>query len=209
MSKQFALPGFDSIPAPAAQPEKEVVHRQRGPNTLFFAIFPDSASAARITTLAGSLRDEHSLNGSLVQSSRLHVTLHDLGGYASLPNDVVDSAIKAADAASMPSFDIVFDRALSFSGKPDNKAFVLRGVDGNAALVAFRQRLGAAITNTGLRTSRSFTPHMTLLYDCRGVVEQAIEPMVWTANEFALIYSHVGKSVHESLGRWPLSAASE
>jgi RNA 2',3'-cyclic 3'-phosphodiesterase len=208
-TKQFALPGFDPMPAPLAQSEKELPYQQRAPNTLFFAIFPDSTSAARITKLAFSLRDAHSLSGALVKASRLHVTLHDLGGYASLPRDIVDSAIKAATAVSMPSFDIVFDRALSFSRRPGNKAFVLRSAESNAALAAFRQSLGVAMMNVGLRATRSFTPHMTLLYDRQGVVEQAIEPLAWTANEFALVYSHVGEGVHESLGRWPLQATPQ
>ncbi len=36
--------------------------------------------------------------------------------------------------------------------------------------------------------------------------EHPIEPIRWTAREFVLINSHVGKTYHEHVGRWPLLA---
>ena len=47
--EQFSLEGFDDPQVPT--------------DRLFFAIFPDTDSAAEIAQLAQHLRDEHGLNG--------------------------------------------------------------------------------------------------------------------------------------------------
>ncbi len=202
MPEQFDLPGFD--PAPQSRPRAWPQHRQRAQDTLFFAIFPDPDVAARIAKLAGRLRDEYGLKGGLLRTERFHVTLHDLGGYLGVPQDVVDAAKEAAAAVTMPSFDVVFDRVMSFSGGSDNRPLVLRGGDGTAALMTFRQTLGAAMVKAGLKAARSYTPHMTLLYGGHNIPEQIIEAVGWTAKEFVLVHSIVGATVHELLGRWPL-----
>ena len=70
---------------------------------------------------------------------------------------------------------------------------------------SFRRTLGAALTRCGLRrvANTNFTPHVTLLYDARGVDEYPIEPIFWTVTEFVLIHSVKG---HDYRGRWPLQA---
>jgi 2'-5' RNA ligase len=170
---------------------------------LFFAIFPDADAAKAIAIQAAHLGREHGLVGKPLFAHRLHVTLHDLGGYAQLPPDMVKTARAAGDAVAAPAFDVVFDRAMSF---PSSGTYVLCGGAGAAQLAAFRQSLGLAIGHAGLPVKRSFTPHMTVLYDRHPVAEHAIEPITWTAKEFVLVNSHVGKGVHEVLGRWPLRA---
>ena len=77
---------------------------------------------------------------------------------------------------------------------------------GTAKLAVFRQSLGLAMDQAGLPLKCSFTPHMTVLYDRHPIAEHDIEPITWTAKEFVLVNSHVGKSVHEVLGRWSLRA---
>jgi 2'-5' RNA ligase len=89
---------------------------------------------------------------------------------------------------------------------PSSGTYVLCGGAGTAQLAAFRQSLGLAMGDAGLPVKRSFTPHMTVLYDRHPIAEHAIEPITWTAKEFVLINSHVGKGVHEVLGRWSLRA---
>jgi 2'-5' RNA ligase len=54
------------------------------------------------------------------------------------------------------------------------------------------------------RRARSFTPHMTLLYDARSVEARAIEPVAWTVREFVLVHSRWGRTQHILLGHWPL-----
>ncbi|MEJ7805256.1 MAG: 2'-5' RNA ligase family protein [Telluria sp.] len=173
---------------------------RRAPYSLFFAIFPPPGEAAQIAQYAAGVARDHRLQGRALSAHSLHVTLHDLGGYDVLPDDLVAAANAAGDAANGPGFEVVFDRAASFS----SEAFVLYGSNGVEQLAAFRHGLGMAMRDAGMRPTSSFTPHMTLLYDRQRIAEHPIDPVLWSAREFALVKSHVGMGVHEILGRWPL-----
>ena len=192
MSEQLSLAGFETAPQPT--------------DRLFFAIFPDADAAARIARLARHLRGEHALRGRPLATERFHITLHHLGDYAGLPQDVVGVAAEAATTVATPEFNVVFDRVLSFSGRPGNRPFVLHGDDGLVALTAFQQALGWALRKAGLGrwVAPSFTPHVTLLYDDISVAERSIEPLDWTVREFALVHSLLGRTRHIPLARWPL-----
>jgi len=192
MSQQFALEGFDAPPKPT--------------DRLFFAIFPDAKAAARIEQLAHGLRVEHGLKGSPLKTDRFHVTLHHLGDFPGVPQDIVAMAGKAAAALAMAPFEVAFDRVSSFAGRPAGRPFVLRGSDGVAALTAFQQALGSSMDRSGLgrRAERQYTPHVTLLYDDRIVPEQSVEAIRWTAHEFVLVHSLLGRTQHVPLGRWAL-----
>lgn len=104
----------------------------RSTDRLFYALFPDEDAAARIATLAHSLRDEHALQGKALQTARLHVTLHHLGDHAGLPQDLVARACDAAGTVAMPAFGIAFDSVSSFAGRTRNRPLVLRGTAGVA-----------------------------------------------------------------------------
>lgn len=173
---------------------------------LFFAIFPDSDTAARIVQFAWRLRDDHKLKGRLLAAERLHITLHHLGDHAGLPSDIVTAAREVGEAVAAQPFDLTFDRIGSFRGKPGNRPLVLRGSDGVTALVAFQRKLGLAMAKgtLGRWAEWQFTPHMTLLYDERAVDEQSVEPIGWTAREFVLVHSLLGETRHVPLARWPL-----
>lgn len=204
MPEQFSLPGFGDVPPePAPAAKSKMPRGRRMPYNLFFSIFPDTDTARMIAEQSARLGHEHGLKGKPLLAHRLHVTLHDLGGHVQLPQGLVDVARQAGDAVSARVFDVVFDRAMSF---PSSGTYVLCGGEGTARLAAFRQSLGLAMGNVGLPVRRSFTPHMTVLYDREPVAEHAIEPIHWTVKEFVLINSHVGQGVHEVLGRWPLRA---
>ncbi|SEF27975.1 2'-5' RNA ligase family protein [Variovorax sp. NFACC27] len=171
-------------------------------HSLFFAIVPASHDATSIAALGGRMNSQHALKGTLVDAHRLHVTLFDLGGYPSVPADKVALASKAAASVVPPTFDIVFEKAMSYT----KGALVLCADDdeGVSALKAFRQRLGEALADAGLKPPRSFTPHMTVAYARRKLEKHALEePVRWTAASLVLIDSHVGEGVHEVLGRWP------
>ena len=205
MAEQFNLPGFDVPPPPAPPQPRSRPSAPRGarlPHSLFFALLPSPEDAQRIAQVAKTLRAEHCLAGKLLLPERLHVTLRDLGGYEEgAPEDVVAAAKAAAAAVSMPRFDVTFDRLLHF---PASRAVVLRSGAPSAPLGALAQTLGQAVQQAGLRTKSGGAAHMTLMYDERGVPECSIEPVGWTATEFVLIHSLVGKTEHLVLGRWPL-----
>jgi RNA 2',3'-cyclic 3'-phosphodiesterase len=173
---------------------------------LFFAIFPDAAAAARIAKLAQNLRGEHGLKGKLLETQRLHVTLHHLGDYAGLPRDIVAASVEAAATVAMPPFEVSFDRALSFPDRPAHRPFVLRGGDG--ALASLQRTLGAALGKAGLAARRAeppYTPHVTLLYDDSLVAERPVETVAWTVFEFVLVHSLLGRNLYVPLARWPLA----
>jgi 2'-5' RNA ligase len=167
---------------------------------LFLAAIPDAATAARIHRLAGVLKRAHRFSGKLIEPARLHVSLFFLGG---LPEQDIQAAhVAAADVRTEP-FEVSFDRTASFRGKRGSRPFVLVGDNGLQRLISFREMLGAALLQRGLRrlANTNFTPHVTLLYDARSVEEYPIEPISWTVREFVLIRSLRG---HDRLARWPL-----
>jgi 2'-5' RNA ligase len=194
LSDQPAFPGFEA-------------QRSRT-DRLLFLTYPDVETAGRIVQRVPDLRTAHGLTGRPIAPDRLHITLNHLGDHAGLPQDMVVLARHAAETLATQPFEVAFDRAVSFEGRPGNRPFVLRGGDGLAALIAFQQTLAQAMIRTGSRIGKwaetNFTPHVTLLYDGRSVAEQAIKPIGWTVSEFALVHSLVGQTRHVVLGRWPL-----
>ena len=207
MSDQLLLPGIEPPPKPLPRPRSKA-RSSKAPapeHSLFFAILPGPQDAASIAALGERMNSQHALKGTLVAAHRLHVTLFDLGEYAEVPADKVALVTKAAASVPPPAFDIVFEKAMSFA----KGALALCSDDevGISALKAFRQRLGEALADAGLKPARSFTPHMTLAYARRKLERHALEaPVRWSAGSLVLIDSHLGKSVHEVLGRWPDAA---
>ena len=167
---------------------------------LFLAAVPDAGTAERIHQLASVLKRAHHFDGKLIAPERLHISLFALSG---LPEGQLSAAWEAAMDVRTEPFEVSFDRTASFRGRPDNRPFVIIGEKGLRGLQSFRQMLGAAMTRRGLRrlANTNFTPHVTLLYDARGVDEYPIEPIGWKVTEFVLVRSLNG---HEHLVRWPL-----
>lgn len=198
---QFSLRGFERPARCALSNELEQKIRRTPIYSLFFAIYPSRAVKLEIARRAARLRDEHGLAASLRKQENLHVTLHDMNVYKKWSiHDVALVAMEVAAEINAVSFDVEFDRMMSLGGG----AVVLGGGDGVDELMVFRHLLGKSLQNAGLRPRRGFTPHMTLMYGKSVVVEQPVDPFRWRATEFALVNSHVGKSHHEILGRWPL-----
>jgi len=167
---------------------------------------PDPDTAARIAEMAGRLRSEMRVEGKLLHTERLHITLHSLGDFAHIPEAVVARACAAAISIEVPPFDVTFDRVCSFNGRPGHWSLVLTGSTGLDGLIDLRQELGDALRRVGLRVLRArFTPHITLLYDERRFDPRAIGPITWTVREFILIHSWLGKTRYDVKGRWPLT----
>jgi 2'-5' RNA ligase len=188
VSDQFSL--FDAPPAT---------------DRLFFAIFPDPATAADLARRADALRAEHDLSGRPLAPERFHITLHHLGDHAGVRRDIVSMAGEAAEAMTTAPFEVTFDRAASFHNGGNNP-YVLQGGEGLEVLKQFQRDLGVAMARAGIGklVDKSFTPHVTMLYDRRLIVEQAVEPVRWTVDGFALIHSRLGRTEHIPLARWTL-----
>lgn len=198
MTEQLVLDGFD-LPRPPT-------------DRLFFAIRPDADAATRVDRLVQDLCKQHGLKGKSLGIERFHVTLYHVGDYGGLPADVVDLAGEAARAVSGAApFRLEFEQVASFSRRPRNMPLVLLGGDGLIAVSRFQLSLAAALARVGLGLSggANYTPHLTLLYDDRYVAAQAIEPVAWTAHEFVLVRSLIGKGRHEILLRFPLASCGD
>ncbi len=175
-------------------------------HNVFFALFPDSATAARVLRRARRTCRERELTGRPIAVARLHVSLHRVGQFAdTLPPRLVEEIRVAATAVNAEPFEIRFDRALSFSNSPTRNPFVLVGGE-NAALHELHFALGHALerSQATFRMRPRFTPHLTLLYDKRQIAEHPITPVAWTVRDFALVISIIGKSRYDIVGRWTL-----
>ena len=175
---------------------------------LFFAVYPDAATAQRLAALGRRLREHHKLKGRAFPPERLHITLHHLGNHAELEPGLVTAARRAADGLVAAPFALTLDRVGSFAHKPRNRPLVLHpladaGLDG---LLALQQSLGEALRREGLGrwVHERYTPHLTLLYDDTAVQPRPVEPLSFGVDHFALMLSHLGKSRHEPLASWPL-----
>lgn len=140
------------------------------PSRLFLAALPDANTSARIFSLAGVLKRAHGFSGRLIAPERLHVSLFFLGG---LPDDMDGADRDVAGEVRVAPFEVCFDRTASFRGRPGSRPFVLIGDEGVRRLKLFRQELGLGLAREGLRglANKNFEPHVTLLYDPRGVEE--------------------------------------
>lgn len=198
MPEQIALEGFDDAPQKT--------------DRLFFALFPDAQAAQQIGLLARQELAAQGLRGPALSDERFHLTLQHLGDHAGLPPSLVHDAQQAASRVSARSFDLRFDHAMSFAGRHGHAGrkypFVLLGSDGVADVTAFQQTLAQALRQTpaGRWVDAGFTPHVTLAYDTRIVADHAVPAIGWTAREFVLVHSLIGKTKHIVLGRWPLVA---
>lgn len=186
---QLGLPGFDP-PTPT--------------DRLMFLLYPDRTTAERIADEARRLKDRLGLRGAVLQTERLHITLHHLGDYAGVPRDIVGKGVAAGDALSASPFEVSFDRAASFANRPGANPFTLQGGEGVGALIGFQKALGETMAGAALRPDRSFTPHVTLLYDALIAAEQMVAPITWTVDRFALVRSKLGQTQHVILREWIL-----
>lgn len=193
MSEQLSHPAFGA-PRPSS-------------DRLFFAIRPDMEAAMRIDRLARSLRGKHGLKGKPLGVERFHVTLYYVGDFSGLPQGVIEAAREAAQAlTAIAPFVLGFDRVASFSRRPRNMPLVLLGGDPLLALKRFQLALATAMENAGIGRGAGahYTPHLTLLYDDRYVADKMIEPIAWSAGEFCLMRSLIGRGRHEALWCLPL-----
>ncbi|HWT51514.1 MAG TPA: 2'-5' RNA ligase family protein, partial [Caulobacter sp.] len=166
---------------------------------------PDPGAAEAIAQEARRLREALGLRGQPLLTDRFHVTLHHLGDYVGLPGDMVAKGKVAGGALAHAPFEVSFDRAASFANRPGNNPFTLQGGEGVQPLIAFQRALGEKMAGARLKPDKSFTPHITLLYDGQVVPAQDIAPIRWTVNRFVLVQSKLGQTQHIVLQAWDLA----
>jgi 2'-5' RNA ligase len=185
--------------------------RPKRPERLFFGLFPDTETSVRVGQFTRRFLSENQWKGRPLETERLHVSLHHVGDYERLRTKFIYAARQAGEAISMRPFEVTFRFIKSFEGappidgRPRGRPLVLLG-EGDA-LVEFHKILGAAMRKNGLRAAEHFTPHITLSYGPKPIPRQAIEPLRFVANEFALIHSKRGLTQYDLVDRWSLHAA--
>ncbi|RKE36279.1 2'-5' RNA ligase [Paraburkholderia sp. BL23I1N1] len=198
MPEQLWLPGLEAPPVPT--------------DGLFFAVFPDTRTAANISKLAQQLCGETRSKSKPLAANRMHVTLIHLGNFAGgLPPARVDAAMNAAASIRMEPFSVEFDSALSFALKPRPGPLVLGGAEGVVGLHALHDALGSALQDAGFgdragSSNTMYTPHVTLAYGMPWVATRPVEAVSWNVREFALVHSLLGRTRHVVLARWTLAA---
>ncbi|HEY4583632.1 MAG TPA: RNA 2',3'-cyclic phosphodiesterase [Lysobacter sp.] len=169
---------------------------------LFFALWPGDgvrASLASAVEASDLLRDA----GRRVAPAKYHITLHFLGGWPTLPADMLDRARAAAEASRCAPFHLVVEHAGGFHGARVGWL----APSGNSGLDALWSGLRHALDDTGVpyRAHERFAPHVTVARDVRGRLGEAtVDPVSWPVDDFALVHSHAGR--YDVVGRWPLRA---
>lgn len=187
--------------------------RPKRPERLFYMLTPDAQAAARARLLAETLLAELGLAGEPLAAERLHVSLHHVGDWPRLRSKLLYAARLAGAGVCMRPFEVVFrfvrslDDARSLRGQRYRRALVLLG-DGEG-LHELHGRLGAGMRQAGLRAGHRFLPHMTLHYCSRTVPLQAIEPIRFVADGFALVHSELWLTRYNMLGRWAFAPAPQ
>lgn len=182
--------------------------RPARPERLFFSLFPDGATSARVSKFAERFICENRLGGTPIKTERLHVSLHPVGDYKRLRTQFTYTARRAGNAVSMRPFEMTFPAIVSLGssggkhGVPPRRPLVLLG-NGNA-LWELHRLLGAAMEKNGLKAAMRFTPHMTLAHGSRPILLQAIEAIRFPVREFALVHSKLWLSQYSIVDRWSL-----
>jgi 2'-5' RNA ligase len=206
MSDQFGL--FAEPAGPSREvPRPRLKSRARG-HALFLAIRPAAADAARIAARAAMDDARLGIGGAALEAGRLHVSLFGLVDYADrYPQEAVAQWMNALDTVRIAPFEVGFDTVATFGGQGNPLVLRSREAAPVAGVRQLHAAVGRALADSGehLKWS-SDEPHMTVSYNGRRITDTAVEPIAWSAREFALIDSHVGAHIHEVLATWPLRA---
>ncbi len=161
---------------------------------LFFALWPDAPSRPRLAARAAEL--VRLCGGRAVPEANIHLTLAFLGEVDAARVPLLHAA---ATQLEVQPFRLELDRLGSFSAARVGWSAPGRMPEALAGLAA---GLKAALESRGFTLDdRPFAPHATLARRIeRAVVPQAIEPIAWQAEEFALVESRRGTGRYETLG---------
>ena len=173
-------------------------------HSVFFGLMPDDTTRERMVEAVESLRTKHDPQGRWLKPARYHMTLHFLGTFSELPEGRIAAAIRAADGLRSPAFDLLLDRAGSFSGGI--------GWLGCARVEPPLQQLwdelrqALAREHVATKGHTRFVPHVTVLRDAREpMLDVAIAPIRWPIREVMLIDSQLGdRNEYRPLGSWQL-----
>jgi 2'-5' RNA ligase len=173
-------------------------------HNVFFGLMPDDSTRGRMVETVDALRAAHGPQGRWLKPARYHMTLHFLGTFSELPEGRIAAAIRAAEGLRAPAFDLVLDRAGSFSGGIGWLGCARTEPPLQQLWDELRQALARERVST--KGHARFTPHVTVVRDSRDAMPDVpIEPILWPVREVMLIDSELGaRNEYRPLGRWQL-----
>lgn len=174
----------------------------------FFGICLSAEARPQAVQMVDRLCDDWLLDKQpSLDARRLHFTVYPIGSFVESPARTIANACAAADTISVAPFEVSLDHAVSRTTRNGDSCLVLTADHGCEALIAFQQRMHLAMRLAGVRTigGWSFRPHMTLRYNEHTLVDQKVPPLTWRVDEFILIESLRGRTIHNHLRKWPLT----
>jgi 2'-5' RNA ligase len=170
-----------------------------GEHRYFFAVVPPLRLARQVTNAMPWL----DAGGRSPQPARLHITMFILPDFQSVPNGAEDILCAMGDAVAAAPVPVTLDMISA-----STRSIALRPRHRIAELAALRRELTfqAAVAKIAERPGYNFSAHMTLGYRDGTPFSQPVEPIAWIADEFVLVHSHLGKTRHDVVARWPLRA---
>jgi RNA 2',3'-cyclic 3'-phosphodiesterase len=177
-----------------------------GNDHFYFALWPDRVTRQKIAAAAEGVLDSNGLRGSRTKPERYHLTLSYLGEYARFSERLVSAFCAAAEQVDTARFDILLDRAGSFSNReipcwlgPSMPPVALRHL---------HDQLSTSLFKAGIcvHRQRNLVPHVTILREASAaLVRTPIAPISWSVGEFVLIHNHLGASPkYTALHSWSL-----
>jgi 2'-5' RNA ligase len=179
-----------------------MLHQPVALHRYFFALLPPPTLARRIAHFAA----HWFISGTPVRTDRLHITMSILPDFPEVPRGLEEALRNVGGRVRSAPIAVMLDRVSA-----GTRSIALRPARRIVGLDALHHAIGAQSRAHGvpLRRGYAFDAHMTLGYRDGAPFSRAIPPFTWTATELVLIHSHVGRTRHEPVARWPLAGAPD
>lgn len=173
----------------------------RAKRRVFFALWPDAGTRARLDALAGTAHA--AFGGRRMRADTLHMTLAFIGDIDAAR---LDLALAAADALGVqPAFSISIDQLCCW---PRNRIVWCGPRVVPPALAESSRLLGERLSIAGFRLdTRPFAAHATLLRDADCARRApAFLPFDWDVGQIVLVEADLAPAGarYTIIGRWPL-----
>lgn len=168
---------------------------------VFFALWPDAATAAGLHARARALHAE--CGGRAMRRDTLHLTLAFVGN---VPQDGIASLEHVAAEVRGAPFVLELDQLGAWHR---NRILWTSASSAPQALVALADALALRLREAGfVLEDRAFAPHITLVRNARAApMAQTCPVLRWPVASFVLVVSEPtpAGARYRVLGRWPLS----
>ncbi|MBB1059465.1 RNA 2',3'-cyclic phosphodiesterase [Marilutibacter spongiae] len=191
---------MDQLPLGGFEPPARRRHR------LFFALWPDATTRARIEAATVESMPLVRGSGRRLRPHRYHLTLRWLGDHPDAHTHVLDMATHAARRVRLAPFDLHLDLRGAF---PSARVCWLGCRQAPAALPALRARLDEGLLGgpVRLKGATALVPHVTVLRDCVDPWPEGMlaSPVAWRIERFVLLRSDLDAGhAYEEVAAWPL-----